>query len=88
MMVAIRNPLIFEKNRTLIEMICNTILSFCLMNDRMPFSNPDLFNNFAKCLTMNALAERHIVTQLLQENSTKELLLMGFTSLVGFVASS
>ena len=28
----------------LIEMIRNTVLSFCLMNDRMQFSGPDLFN--------------------------------------------
>ena len=38
----------------LIEMICNTVLSFCLMNDRMQFSGPDHFNYFAKCLTINA----------------------------------
>ena len=28
----------------LIEMSCNTVLSFRLMNDRMQFSGPDLFN--------------------------------------------
>ena len=41
----------------LIEMICTTLLPFCLMNDMMQFSCPDLFNYFAKCLTMNALAK-------------------------------
>ena len=55
-----------------IEMSCNTVLSFCLMNDRMQFSGPDLFNYFAKCLTMNALAEWHIVTPLAQEDCTKD----------------
>ena len=54
----------------LIEMICNTVLFFCLMNDRMQFSGPDLFNYFAKCLTMNAFAEWHIVTPLAQEDCT------------------
>ena len=55
-----------------IEMSCNTVLSFRLMNDRMQFSGPDLFNYFAKCLTMNALAEWHIVTPLAQEDCTKD----------------
>ena len=55
-----------------IEMSCNTVLSFRLMNDRMQFSGPDLFNYFAKCLTMNALAEWRIVTPLAQEDHTKD----------------
>ena len=42
------------------------------MNDRMQFSGPDLFNYFAKCLTMNALAEWHIDTPLAQEDCTKD----------------
>ena len=54
-----------------IEMSCNTVLSFCLKNDRMQFSGPDLFNFFAKCLTMNTLSEWHIVTLVLQEDCTK-----------------
>ena len=32
----------------LTEMSCNTVLSFCLMNDRMQFSGPKLFNYFCK----------------------------------------
>ena len=55
-----------------IEMSCNTVLSFCLMNDRMQFSSPDLFNYFVKCLTMNALAEWHIVSPLAQEDCPKD----------------
>ena len=42
----------------------------------MQFSGPDLFNYFTKCLTMNALAEWHIVTMFLQEEHTKELFLI------------
>ena len=37
------------------------------MNDRMQFSSPDLFNYFAKCCTMNALAEWYIVMPFWQE---------------------
>ena len=59
-----------------IEMSCNTVLSFRLMNDRMQFSGLDLFNYFAKCLTMNALAEWHIVTPLAQEDRTKDSFFM------------
>ena len=55
-----------------IEMSCNTVLSFRLMNVRMQCSGPDLFNYFAKCLTMNALAEWRIVTPLAQEDCTKD----------------
>ena len=56
----------------LIEMSCNTVLSFCLMNDRMQFSGPDLFNYFAKCLIMNALAEWYIDTPLAQKDHNKD----------------
>ena len=59
----------------LIEMICNIVLSFRLMNDRMQFSGPDLFNYFAKCLTMNALAEWHSVTPIMHKEQTKETFL-------------
>ena len=54
-------------------MICNTLLSFHHMKDRMQLSCPDHFNYFAKCLTMNALIEWHIATPLLQEDHTKEM---------------
>ena len=77
MIVTIKNLLTLKKTYgNSIEMICNTVLSFCLMNDRMQFSGPDLFNYFVKCLTMNALAEWHIVTPLAQEDCTQDSFVM------------
>ena len=51
-----------KSDRTTIEILFNTVLSFTMMMKRMEFTGPMMFSYFDKCLMDNALEEWHLVT--------------------------